>query len=338
MSIFAEIIAKATPLECTMPDGTVVPFDNPLGGLPFLSDVGKPDGCIDGPSIASQATDAVFGPGSFKEAAAGFVRTVSTFWLSDPSPTVVNSDYQLNGTAGFIDANTTWYTMFALVVAIVIVGAKIAWQQRANGFDHILQALLPFILVTGVGGAVVATALEVGDAYSPWVIEKASSGGFADNLNAYLISPDATNALGVVGSWILLGAAALAALVQMLLMLARGGALVIMVGLWGLSAAASGLEHGKIVFTTFTSWIIAFVLYKPAAATVYAGAFSLMGTPGTDADPVRTVAQGVVLMVLAVLTLPALLKILAPITTPVAGGGAGGYIAGGAAGAAALSR
>ena len=57
------------------------------------------------------------------------------------------------------------------------------------------------------------------------------------------------------------------AVVQIILMLARGGMLVVLTGILPLSAAAamSG-ESGKGWFNKNVAWLVAFILYKPAAA------------------------------------------------------------------------
>ena len=63
------------------------------------------------------------------------------------------------------------------------------------------------------------------------------------------------------------------------------------------------------------AWLIAFALYKPAAAIVYAVAFDLAGQQGALA-----LLDGVMMLVLAILALPALLRFVVPATSALAGG------------------
>ena len=60
-----------------------------------------------------------------------------------------------------------------------------------------------------------------------------------------------------------------------MLMFVRGGMLVLLVGTLPLIAAFSNTEMGLQWFRKATAWLIAFALYKPAAAIVYAVAFKL---------------------------------------------------------------
>ena len=76
---------------------------------------------------------------------------------------------------------------------------------------------------------------------------------------------------------------------------------------------------------------MAFALYKPAAAIIYAVAFKLGGQQGALA-----LLDGVMMLILAILALPALLRFLVPATSALAAGGGTGVMLAGAAGAAAM--
>jgi type IV secretion system protein TrbL len=114
----------------------------------------------------------------------------------------------------------------------------------------------------------------------------------------------------------------LASLVQMGLMLVRVGVVTIFAGLLPLAAAGTGTETGMAWFKRITSWLLAFILYKPAAATVYASAFLLIGD-GTDAT---SVLSGLFMLILSIVALPSLLRLVTPMvgTAVAAGAGAGG--------------
>ena len=101
-----------------------------------------------------------------------------------------------------------------------------------------------------------------------------------------------------------------------------------MIGILPLAAAMSNTEMGMHWFKKAWAWLIAFALYKPAAAVVYAVAFVLPGQQGINA-----LMSGIMMLVLAVLALPALLRFVVPATAAVAGGGGMAGLAAGAAGA-----
>ena len=119
----------------------------------------------------------------------------------------------------------------------------------------------------------------------------------------------------------------LASLVQLLIMLARGAVIAVLVGVLPVAAGSAMTEMGFAWFKKLWGWIFAFVLYKPAAAIVYAASFALI----KDSKELIGVVSGYVLIILSVFALPALLRLIPP--AAVAGGGGGGAAA--AAGAAA---
>jgi type IV secretion system protein TrbL len=139
---------------------------------------------------------------------------------------------------------------------------------------------------------------------------------------------------------ILLGLIAiLASVMQIVLMIVRGGLLVILTGIFPTAAAFTNTEAGKGWFQKCTAWLIAFILYKPAAAIVYATAFQLSGSKifGNDGDgkdfgsALMTTITGLALMVIALFAMPALMRFVTPMVGAVAGGG--GALAAGTVGA-----
>jgi type IV secretion system protein TrbL len=183
-----------------------------------------------------------------------------------------------------------------------------------------------------------------------WFIARASAGsGFADHLSSLLglatvgtshaAGAPAGFTVGLAGTVttafiaIVLGIIAfLATVIQIMLMLVRGGMLVLLVGTLPLVAAFSNTEMGLQWFRKASAWLLAFALYKPAAAVVYVVAFDLAGQQGALA-----LLDGVMMLVLAILALPALLRFVVPATSALAGaGGSGAMLAGAAGGAIAM--
>ena len=116
-------------------------------------------------------------------------------------------------------------------------------------------------------------------------------------------------------------------LVQAVLMLFRQAALVILAGVLPLAAAGSLAPLTRPWIRKITSWMLALICYKPAAAAVYATAFTMIGSGKSP----RTVLMGFVMLLLSVLTLPALMKFFTWTTGAVASSGGGGQLLGAAA-------
>jgi len=108
--------------------------------------------------------------------------------------------------------------------------------------------------------------------------------------------------------------------VQAVLMLFRQAALVILAGVLPLAAAGSIAPMTRTWVRKVTAWMLALICYKPAAAAVYAAAFTLIGTGRS----LRTVLMGFVMLLLSVLMLPALMKFFTWTTGTIGSPGGGG--------------
>lgn len=246
-----------------------------------------------------------------------------------------------SSTVGFLQ-NSLWFYVGGLaVLSIVIGGIRMAWEQRAQPGKDLIQSLITLIVVSGSGLAIITLAVTAADAFSIWVLNGAtdcdvSAGGesqcFGTNVAA-LVALTASSPLGMMGVLILGTIALLMTYVQVALMVIRGGLLVVLAGVLPLTASFTNTQMGKQWFGKAVGWTLAFILYKPAAALVYAAAFSLTGTDAfqDDGGGLWTVLTGLALMLMALVALPALLRFVAPMTGAVAGGGAAGMAMAGAA-------
>jgi hypothetical protein len=246
-----------------------------------------------------------------------------------------------SSTVGFLQ-NALWYWVGGLaVLSIIIAGIRMAWEQRAQPGKDLIQSLITLVVVSGAGLAVITLATTAADEFSVWILQGAtncdvSAAGsqcFGTNM-ATLITLTASSPIGVIGVLILGAIALLMTYVQVALMVIRGGLLVVLAGALPLTASFTNTQMGKQWFGKMIGWTLAFILYKPAAALIYAAAFSLAGTDAfqKDGGGIYSILTGLALMLMALIALPALLKFVAPMTGAVAGGGAAGLALAGAAG------
>ena len=111
--------------------------------------------------------------------------------------------------------------------------------------------------------------------------------------------------------------------IQAVLMLFRQGALVVLAGVLPLAAAGMLTPATRRWFPRVTGWMLALIFYKPAAAMVYATAFTMIGT---GKDP-RTVLMGFTMVFLSLLALPVLMRLFTWTTGHVAdSSGGGGFL------------
>ena len=244
------------------------------------------------------------------------------------------------GAAGFVQSRTWWYVLALAMLSVVIAGARMAWEQRVQPAKDLAQSLLTLVLVAGCGVAGVAILTRAGDDFSEWIIADSLRCGddttacFGDRVGAMLGLTGATSpALGVVMTIVLGLIALITSLVQIMLMIARSAMLVLLAGVLPLTAAATNTEWGRQWFKKAMAWIVAFLLYKPVVAIVYATAFQLLGdkdaliTDSGDTSGLVRAIGGMMLMILSVIALPALMRFVTPAVGSIGAGSSSGVAA-----------
>ena len=296
-----------------------------------------------GGGISSVAGDAITALAKAVLGALGHaIEWASTLWVGVGTPSVTDSAGQSTGTVSFLQQNLLYYTTGLAVLSTLIGAARIVYHEhKATQARELVRFLATYTLVSA--GAATAASVVIGgaDQMAAWFINQADAGssfsthlaqllGITGQAGGFTTGLAATATTAVIA--IVLGLLAfLGSVIQIMLMLVRGGMLVLLVGTLPLIAAFSNTEMGHQWFRKATAWLLAFALYKPAAAIIYAVAFKLGGQQGALA-----LLDGVMMLILAILALPALLRFLVPATSALAAGGGTGVMLAGAAGAAAM--
>jgi len=243
-------------------------------------------------------------------------------------------------TVGFLQSST-WYVVLTMAVAsVIIAGIRIAWTQRGEPVRDLLKSMLTLVMVSTIGLTVIQLAVSAGDAFSVGILNAATDCNVAADTgtsscfgtNVYgMIGLAASSPIGTIGVLILALIAILMTFVQVALMVVRSAMLVLLAGVLPLTASFTNTPTGEQWFRKSLGWLIAFILYKPAAALIYAAAFRLVGTDlfAKDDGGVWSIMTGLALMVIALVALPALMRFIAPMVAPAGGGAAGAAIAGG---------
>jgi hypothetical protein len=271
-------------------------------------------------ATSSAASDVLSGlAGAVSDGVRWTVQNTATWWIAIPSPNLAAEPA--------ITAIQAWLlpiTAAVAIAAMIAAGARMAIARRANPLLDVTGGLLTLAAATTLGTVVPALLLKAGDAWSQWILQVSTGGQFAQRLtNVLVLGGGAAPAVVLI-----FGIAAIVlSLVQAVLMLFRQAALVILAGVLPLAAAGSIAPLTRPWIRKITSWMLALICYKPAAAAVYATAFTMIGSGKSP----RTVLMGFVMLVLSVLTLPALMKFFTWTTGAVAGSGGGGQLLGAAA-------
>lgn len=295
-------------------------------------------GCAVGNWVSGLADDAMGNMAkAIMEGMSQMVTTLSTFWVSMPTVNLASEDGKTpSPIVSMVNSELMVWTLTLAVLAVILGGIRMIWEQRGAPLKDLLRSLLTLTLVSGLGLGVISILVVAADAFSAAIIDRSTNGkGFADAMSILVM----TNQTGVgVFILIVLGLIGLiASLVQIVLMVVRSGMLVILAGILPTTAAFTNTEMGRQWFQKAVGWTIAFILYKPAAAIVYSVAFLLMGH-NSGKDGLIGSITGFTLMVVALFALPALMRFVTPVVGAVAsGGGAGAGAAVGAMATGAVS-
>ncbi|HEV2374065.1 MAG TPA: hypothetical protein VGS19_18150 [Streptosporangiaceae bacterium] len=233
------------------------------------------------------------------------------WWVQIPSP-----DLASDPAVGALQRWLLPVTVTVAVMAMLAAAAKMALTRKANPLVDVASGLVVIAATSALGVLLPSMLVKAGDAWSSWVLNASTSGQFATRLTHLLMLTGAPK--GVV---LVLGVVAIImSSIQAVLMLFRQVALVILAGVLPLAAAGTLAQGTRAWFRRVTGWMLALVFYKPAAAAVYAAAFTMIGR---GRDP-RTVLMAFAMVLLSLLALPVLMRFFTWTTGAVEAGAAGG--------------
>jgi len=251
----------------------------------------------------------------FADSASWAVKNLTSVWLGTPSPDVGDGSV-----AAWLGDRVAVFVLAAAFLSILWCAYRLA---TSGTFDHLAElgyALARLVLVAGCAAAATTAALAIGDAVAKWVMA-----GTELRLSAVVVGGVARSpALVILLSVVVI----LAQVVQVVLMLVKNAMVVLLVGFLPLTAAATNTPVGRGGFHKALTWLVAFLLYKPVAAIIYAVSFKLSSRD----QGISAQLSGLALMVLAIVALPALMRFLVPVTAAATGGNSGA-IAGAVVGA-----
>lgn len=249
---------------------------------------------------------------SFTRSVQPFLTMIFTYWEKVPSADLSSP----SGPVALMQGSLHWFSQAVAVAALGIGAAKLVLSRRPEHAVGLGRSIATLFFATVVAVPLFNLLLVAGDEFSSYILNKATGGPFATSFVAFLaLAP--LSALGSLTMILVSLAAVIGGFIQLLFMFIRNAALLVVIGTYPLAAAA-----GRSWFQKQTGWIIAFVAFKPVASIVYATAFLAI----RDDKSTMNVVLGVVLIVVAALALPALMRIAAPVTAAVAGGGGNGMV------------
>lgn len=262
--------------------------------------VGNVVGAVNPANIVKRGFDKV--AEQFAEAHLELLETATTFWLSVPS-TSGQSEQSVN----WLQNDALMRTMTGLVAVVGLVVAMVRTAFASRHGDDIWQTffgLLRMLIVGTAGMWALQLLLLAGDDWSRSLVRAANDGAPSDGATTLTgLSSGLMFMLALVG--------VITSIVQIVLLVIRNAAVVVLAGVWQVAAAAS-VSGDSTLWRRMTAWLGALVLYKPAAAVVYAAGFRLLHEDSAYGGEILAAVEGMMLLALAILALPAMVRLVVP--------------------------
>lgn len=262
--------------------------------------------------------------------AADLMVTTSTWWTTTDS--VDPRDSAVIAAQGA----TSTLVGIILVGSILVQAIRLILSRKAEPLLMVATGLFRFAVVSALGLVVLQGALRAGDALATSIMSDAAN-NFALFMVDVLTGPNNVNNTFITLLCAVVGA--VLSLIQWLLMAIRQAGLLVLAAMLPLAASGSLNRSTRGWLGKIIAWLIAIVVYKPAAALIYFIGFSYLSSPSSNTPgSIGTQITGLMVLLLAVVAMPILLKFFAWSGTQISGSGGGGSGMLGAAGAVALAH
>ncbi len=266
------------------------------------------------------------------QAFADVLQATMTWWLG-PSGVALKpllntlSDPTGRNPAGLM----TWLAAVVAVFALIGAGINLMLRRRMDDAVDVGIGLFKLALVYTAGWTVLLGLWNLSDELTNSIL---GNKGTAE-LSAPFTASMTVGIAAAPGLMIVLGLlGALLGLFLFFAMLFRIAAIVILAISLPLAAAGSlGTGATKDWLPKVTGWLLAFIMFRPVAALIYAIGLEIM-TRSDTGDPVMGMFIGFAIMLTALISLGALMKLLSWTTGAAMSGGGGAGLAMAGAGVA----
>ena len=247
------------------------------------------------------------------ETAAKANKEVLTFWVNGTTQPIdaqcsygANSIGVANCATDWLQTGTRWIAILACVVSLIICGAKMAISANSGVAIDVGKQLLTVAIVSGAGLALIQYAVYATDEISAQIFSAVPDVSVKSLTDA--VGGEA--AMAGIGGWLFILAicSSLVGFAQFVLLIARSALIVVIAGLLPIAAASSGTEAGNGWFKKLTCWLVALIIYKPVAVIIYTMAYVLSSNGST----LIGLMSGFVLMLLAIVAMPATMRLIVP--------------------------
>ncbi|MGV0438060.1 hypothetical protein ACUY2L_02550 [Corynebacterium mastitidis] len=269
---------------------------------------------------------------SMMEGTSEILQTVMTLWM-EYSIVGDNADAQIRGVKNIVFS----LSFLALVGSLIYGGIQISASRRMglqDGLEETGSVILRYLLYSTVVPGMVASGISAGDLMAKEIMK---SFGVKDSQSFVDLGSLNENMAGPIIMLVLAGICIAGAFVQIIALVSITLVLPVAAGLTPLFAAASFSGKGRSGLDHLTAFMIAAVVYKPAAAVLYAVLmWNVTAGPGQEQKSLIGAMINVPMIALVGFLGPKLVQMLIPLTAQAGGGTAGAALGMGAATDAAI--
>lgn len=297
-----------------------------------LEDCGLIDAACKAKNVVSEGVGAI--AHDLLENAGDAITFLNKGWLSW-SPGI---DTESNAVAQ-IQANLWWYTGAIAILGILIALGRMVLSNDFKSLIGVAKPIVNLIIVTGTYAVGIRLLDDAGNELAVWLFEQIETNfdgsvGLDAVVGMIVMRPE--HVLAAIGGSLIVGLLALLGAVMLFaFMIFRDVMVLIMLAFMPTLAASTGTETGDQAFKKANGWLLALLLFKPVAAVIIALGVTLMSDntsiSGESEGGIMRPVSGVIIICLASLALPALIKFVVPAASAGAGAFSGGAAVAGAA-------
>ena len=295
-------------------------------------------GCHASEWVSNTTDDAI---GRFVEGlhdgATTLLSLIGTWWLELGGP-----DFGSTAVTGLQENLRYFVWVFGIIGFLYALGKLAITQDVRSGAMSVGAQIFRMIVAGSLYIIAVPLLVDAGDATATWLLDRALDSEVEGSFTA-LAGSTAALSSNIGTSFLIFIFMLIGAIVNFIFMIFRDVMFLILISFIVVLAAASGTEAGNEAWRRANGWLLALLLFKPVAGGIYALGFRLIRQQDADAatggdafmNGLVSSLTGLLVLVLAALALPALIKFIAPVAAAGAGAFSGGAAIGAAAGVAA---
>jgi hypothetical protein len=295
-------------------------------------------GCHATEWVSDTADNAI---GSFVEGlhdgVTSMLRLIGTWWVELGGP-----EFGSGAVTGLQENLRYFVWVFGILGFLYALGKLAITQDVRSGAMSVGAQVFRMIVAGSLYIIAVPLLVDAGDATATWLLDRAMDVEVEGDFSVLAGSSAALSA-NLGSAFLMFLLMLIGAIVNFIFMIFRDVMFLVLISFIVVLAAASGTEAGNEAWRRANGWLLALLLFKPVAGGIYALGFRLIREQDTDAatggdaflNGMVSSLTGLLVLVMAALALPALIKFVAPVAAAGAGAFSGGAAIGAVAGVAA---